>query len=84
MVPYGLLISSSDGPVRNRSLYLLQVNPGIQKKWLHLLCLGLDNTFFEHKIVDISYSSVLTYVLGDQKNRLIETILLITHNICLG
>ena len=26
----------------------------------------------------------LTYVLGAQKNRLIETVLLSTHNICLG
>ena len=29
----------------------------------------------------ISYPSVLTYVLGAQKNRLIETVLLSTHNI---
>ena len=28
-----------------------------------------------------SYPSVLTYVLGAQKNRLIETVLLSTHNI---
>ena len=31
-----------------------------------------------------SYPSVLTYVLGAQKNRLIETVLLSTHNICFG
>ena len=31
-----------------------------------------------------SYQSVLTYVLGAQKNRLIETVLLCTHNICFG
>ena len=29
-----------------------------------------------------SYPSVFTYVLGAQKNRLIETVLLSTHNIC--
>ena len=29
----------------------------------------------------ISYPSVLTYVLGAQKNRLIETVILSTHNI---
>ena len=29
-----------------------------------------------------SYPSVLTFVLGAQKNRLIETVLLSTHNIC--
>ena len=40
------------------------------------------NKFFERKIVNISYPSVLTYVLGAQKNRLNDTILLSTHNIC--
>ena len=28
--------------------------------------------------------NILTYVLGAQKNRLIETVLLSTHNICFG
>ena len=31
-----------------------------------------------------SYPSVLSYVLGAQKNRLIETVLLSTQNICFG
>ena len=31
-----------------------------------------------------SYPSVLAYVLGAQKNRLIETVLLSAHNICFG
>ena len=31
-----------------------------------------------------SYPSVLTYVLGAQKNRLIVMVLLSTHNICFG
>ena len=31
-----------------------------------------------------SYPSGLTYVLGAQKNRLIERVLLSTHNICFG
>ena len=30
-----------------------------------------------------SYSAILTYVLGAQKNRLTETVLSSTHNICL-
>ena len=30
------------------------------------------------------YPYVLTYALGAQKNRLIETVLLSTHNICFG
>ena len=29
-----------------------------------------------------SYPSILTYVLGAQKNRLIQTVLLSTHNMC--
>ena len=40
------------------------------------------NKNFQRKNVDISYPSVLTYVLGAQKNRHIETVLLSTHNIC--
>ena len=31
-----------------------------------------------------SYSSVVTYVLGAQKSRLIEMVFLSTHNICFG
>ena len=39
---------------------------------------------FESKIVTIFLPIILTCVLGAQKNRLIETVLLSTHNICLG
>ena len=31
-----------------------------------------------------SYPAIKTYVLGAQKNRLIEMVLLSTHNICFG
>ena len=41
-------------------------------------------TFFSVKLLRFSYPSVLTYVLGAQKNGLIETVLLSTHNICFG
>ena len=34
------------------------------------------------KLLISSFPSVLTFVLGAQKNPLIETILLSTHNIC--
>ena len=37
---------------------------------------------FSVKLYFISYPSVYTCVLGAQKNRLIETVLLSTHNIC--
>ena len=39
---------------------------------------------FESKFVIFFYPIVLTYVFGAQKNRLIETVLLSTHNICFG
>ena len=39
---------------------------------------------FSVKMLIFSYPSVLTYVLGAHKNRLIETVLLSTHNICFG
>ena len=41
------------------------------------------NNFLCIKLLIFSYLSVLMYVLGLQKNRLIETVLLSTHNICL-
>ena len=36
--------------------------------------------FFSLKLLIFPYSSDLTYVVGAQKNRLIETVLLSTHN----
>ena len=36
------------------------------------------------KIESIFFPSVLTCVLGSQKNLLLETVLLITHNTCFG
>ena len=39
---------------------------------------------FERKIDIFPYLSVKTCVLGSQKNRLDETVLLSTHNICFG
>ena len=39
---------------------------------------------FSLKLLIFSYQLVLTYVLGTQKNRLIVTVLLSTHNIRFG
>ena len=47
-------------------------------------CKGLDKRFFQRKIVNIFYPSVLTYILGAQKPRLIGPVDLRTHNICFG
>ena len=56
------------------------------------ICLQLKNFFhrfrytknFSVNMQIFSYPSILTYVMGAQKNRLIETVLLSTHNICFG
>ena len=45
---------------------------------------GLDKQIFSVLLQIFSYPSLLTYVLGAQKNHLIETVLLSTHNICFG
>ena len=42
------------------------------------------NNIFECKIVNIFLSINLTFALGAQKNLLMETVLLSTHNICFG
>ena len=39
---------------------------------------------FQRKIVNTFLFIILAYVMGAQKNRLIETILLSIHNICFG
>ena len=46
--------------------------------------MGPVKQIFERKIVIIFLTITSTYVLGAQKNRLIETVLLSTHNICFG
>ena len=43
---------------------------------------GLDNQNFQPAIVNIFLPVILSICLGAQKNRLIETVLLSTHNIC--
>ena len=43
----------------------------------------INTIFLSVKLFIFPYPSVLTYVLGAQKNRLIETVFLSTHNICL-
>ena len=47
------------------------------------ISIGFDKHKFS-KLLIFSYPSFVTYVLGAQKNRLIETVLLSTHNICFG
>ena len=57
-----------------------QGRPKITQK---ILTIGLQiNKNFQLKLKIFSYPSIVTYVLGAQKNRLIETVLLSTHYIC--
>ena len=44
----------------------------------------MAHSIFKCEIVIIFYSSIETQVFGAQKNRLIATVLLSTHNICFG
>ena len=50
-----------------------------------MLFIGLDkHKNFSIKLLIFSYPYFLAYVLSAQKNRLNETALLSTHNICFG
>ena len=52
---------------------------------IDIFCLHrFRQTNFERKILNIFLPISLTYVLGVQKNHLIETVLLSTHNIYFG
>ena len=54
----------------------------MKTKWM---ISGLDKQNLSAKNCEFfSYPSILTYIFGAQKNRLIETVLLSTHNICFG
>ena len=55
------------------------------KATLMKVCIGRDKQKqINVKLSIFSYPSVLLSVLGAQKNRLIETVLLNTHNKCFG
>ena len=44
----------------------------------------IANIFGESPMLLFSLSFVLTYIMDAQKNRLIETVLFSTHNVCFG
>ena len=48
------------------------------------IVIGKDKKELNVKFLIFYYPSILTFALGAQKNRLIETVLLSTHNICFG
>ena len=67
-------------PIINKRLFLV---PEIKRNTCILI--GQDNRKkISVKLSIFPYPSVLTYDLGAQKNRLIETVLLSTHNIYFG
>ena len=49
---------------------------------INVLNTDLDKHYFERKLVNIFLPIGLTYVLGAQKNRLNERVILSIHNIC--
>ena len=53
-------------------------------KWYNYKHRSREAKYFSVKLYIFSYLSVLTFVLGAQKNRLNETVLLSTHNIWIG
>ena len=95
-----LLIISSDsvltyvlGAQKNRLIEMVLLSTHnicfgweIRKLILNISFLNnaLGIKYWGAKLLIISSDSVLTYVLGAQKNRLIEMVLLSTHNICFG
>ena len=61
------------------------MSTGIKNEISSRTITGLDKTkFLSVKLLIFSYPSVLTYVLGAQKNHLIETVLLSIHSIYFG
>ena len=54
----------------------------ISRRFMHFI--SLDKQILQRKIVNVLLFIILAYVLGAQKNRLIETVLSSTNNICFG
>ena len=54
------------------------------KEFFENIDIGLDKQKNLRKIVNIFLPIILAYVLGAQKNRLSETVLLSTNNVCFG
>ena len=52
--------------------------------WWDIVITQDKHNFWAYKFWIFPYPSVLTYVLGTQKNPVIETVLLSTHNTCFG
>ena len=71
-------------PLDLTSLHSLALNSTTKRPDKQQTAISLDKQNFSVKLLIFSCPSVLTYVLGAQKNRLIETVLLSTHNICFG
>ena len=56
----------------------------IMSKYILTTSTGFDKQNFQCKNVNILLPIILAYLFGAQKNRLIETVLFSTHNICFG
>ena len=57
----------------------------LEELWVcTLFSISVRANFLSVKVIIISYLSILAFVLGAQKNRLIKTVLLSIHNIGFG
>ena len=60
------------------------LDPEVQNcKYITVTCLDIKQIFL-HKTVNLFLPISFNICLGAQQNRLIETVLLSTHNICFG
>ena len=84
----------NEGGIQSKGARLFKDYQALMRIWTHPWVMKLDEirqenkvrcNNFLHKIVNIFLPiTFIAYVLGAQKNCLIETVLLSTHNICFG
>ena len=87
IIRYQMAFEWHSGCGSKMSFFYFSVNAKLnQTKDIHAKMQGkyiIENKILSSKLLIFFFSSEI-YVLGAQKNRLIETVLLSTHNICFG
>ena len=72
------------GDINHKTITTPPINQPSRRKMVQCV-IGLDKQFFSVQLLIFSYPALfLKYGLGAQKNRLLETVLLSTGNICFG
>ena len=70
--------------IKKINIWYTLFTKGLGKYQINGSGIGLAEEYLSVKLLIFSFPSVSTYVLSAQKNCLIETVLLSTHNLCLG